>query len=81
MPDREEFDPAAYLAHFHRESSMEQLLAGREHLQSNLSRGHGQLKALVKENFGRFLRCVVRSRFTVTEAGQLHENVSGLVEV
>jgi hypothetical protein len=59
MPDREEFDPAAYLAHFHHESSMELLLAGREHLESKLSRGHGQLKALVKENFGRFLRCVV----------------------
>jgi hypothetical protein len=58
MPDQEDFEPVAYLATVHRDTPLDALLEGRSHLERNLSRGHGQLKALVKENFGRFLRRV-----------------------
>lgn len=56
-PNCSEFDPVAYLTFVHRNTSLEQLEQGMKVLQEELSERKGQLKALVKDNFERFISC------------------------
>eukprot|EP00963_Diacronema_lutheri_P002838 scaffold221_cov351-Pavlova_lutheri.AAC.8 len=51
------FDPVAYLTIVHRETTLEKLEQGTKVLQEELSERKGQLKALVKDNFERFISC------------------------
>ncbi|KAK9814628.1 hypothetical protein WJX72_008970 [[Myrmecia] bisecta] len=57
LPTNDHFDPEVYLGLVHGETSSQDLKAGRLHLKSELSERTGQLKALVKENFDRFISC------------------------
>ncbi|GIL79740.1 hypothetical protein Vretimale_12383 [Volvox reticuliferus] len=57
LPNQEGFDPEAYLATFHSESSMNQLEKGLRSLGRELSERTGQLKLLIRNNFERFINC------------------------
>ncbi|GLI68087.1 hypothetical protein VaNZ11_012377 [Volvox africanus] len=57
LPNQEGFDPEAYLATFHSESSMKQLEKGLRSLGRELSERTGQLKLLIRNNFERFINC------------------------
>jgi hypothetical protein len=74
VPSEESFDPDLYLGVIHRDSTPEELLRGLRHLQTELSQHTGDLKALVKENFDRFIASKltvddVYVRLKKTEAG------------
>ncbi|PNH08526.1 Exocyst complex component 2 [Tetrabaena socialis] len=57
LPNQEGFEPEAYLAAFHQESSMGQLEKGLRSLSRELSERTGQLKLLIRNNFDRFINC------------------------
>jgi exocyst complex component 2 len=55
LPGSEQFDPQLYLGNIHAETALPDLVRGLAALRSQLSEHTGQLKALVKENFDRFI--------------------------
>ncbi len=57
MPSSRQFDPYAYLGIVHVHTTMEQLLQGMQHLQDSLGQQTTELRALVRENFERFISC------------------------
>ncbi|KAK9836321.1 hypothetical protein WJX81_005210 [Elliptochloris bilobata] len=57
QPASEQFDPDVYLGLVHGDTSLGELRAGLANLRLELSERTGQLKALVKENFDRFISC------------------------
>ncbi|KAG2501697.1 hypothetical protein HYH03_000199 [Edaphochlamys debaryana] len=57
LPNQEGFEPEAYLATFHADSSLSQLEKGLKSLSRELSERTGQLKKLIRNNFDRFINC------------------------
>ncbi|KAG2451295.1 hypothetical protein HYH02_003901 [Chlamydomonas schloesseri] len=57
LPNQEGFEPEAYLAAFHGDSSRSQLEKGLRSLSRELSERTGQLKLLIRNNFDRFINC------------------------
>eukprot|EP00803_Ostreobium_quekettii_P002374 evm.model.scf_93.1 EVM.evm.TU.scf_93.1 scf_93:10277-22533(+) len=57
LPSSGSFSPELYLATVHKNTTMRQLRQGMNLLEAELSKGTGQLKKLVKENFERFISC------------------------
>ncbi|GFR48883.1 hypothetical protein Agub_g10826, partial [Astrephomene gubernaculifera] len=57
LPNQEGFEPEAYLATFHADTSMSQLEKGLRALSRELSERTGQLKLLIRNNFDRFISC------------------------
>lgn len=51
LPQTEQFRSECYLGCVHRDTPLEKLRDARKHLETHLSRGHGQLKALVQDMF------------------------------
>ncbi|GAB4814736.1 hypothetical protein N2152v2_001782 [Parachlorella kessleri] len=55
LPASEQFDPELYLKVIHSDTTVQELSRGLHNLKLQLSEHTGQLKALVKENFERFI--------------------------
>eukprot|EP00898_Chlorokybus_atmophyticus_P005070 jgi/Chlat1/5564/Chrsp369S05354 len=73
LPSSEHFDAEKYLARVHRETSMRDLAMGHRSLKERVSERQSQLKALVKDNFERFVSC----GNTIEDiAMRLHQNVT-----
>jgi hypothetical protein len=78
LPSEEGFDPEAYLAIFHGESSAPQLAAGVRALERELGESTGQLKQLVKQNFERFISCKTTIDDIYTKLHRIESNQTGL---
>jgi hypothetical protein len=51
------YNPRRYLAVKHKDTPMDQLLAGKSQLEKKVTSRQRQLEVLVKENFPRFVSC------------------------
>lgn len=56
LPNSDDFVPFTFLAETHRDTRIGELAEGRERLERDRAERLGQMKALVKENFDRFVR-------------------------
>lgn len=77
IPSTEAFDADTYLSVVHKATSVQELLGGLEHLRLELSEHTSALKALVKDNFERFISSKatvddVYERLLKAEQGGVH---------
>lgn len=78
LPSEEGFDPEAYLAIFHGQSSTSQLSEGVRALERELGESTGQLKQLVKQNFERFISCKTTIDDIYTKLHRIESTQTGL---